>query len=50
MITFPLSAGIFVYANSYDELSLPQVQFHRSTLRRLSALDLWFWCMQDYLG
>lgn len=47
---FGLSAGIFVYANIYDQLSMPQVQFHTSTLRRLSALDLWFWCMQDYLG
>lgn len=44
-----LSAGIYIFVDIYDQLSVPQVQFHVSTLRRLAALELWFWCEQDIL-
>lgn len=46
---FGLSAGIYVYVDIYDQLSVPQVQFSVGTLRRLAALELWFWCEQDIL-
>ncbi|MDG6107204.1 DUF4279 domain-containing protein [Dactylosporangium aurantiacum] len=42
-----LSAGIYISVIIYDQLSVPQVQFRVSTLRRLAALELWFWCEQD---